>query len=299
MRIVITGADGQLGGELVRALAVQAEVIGTTLADLDVTDPGCVERLASLRPDWVVHAAAATDVDGCEGEPERAMAVNAEGTRRVAEGCRRAGAGLVYVSTDYVFDGLKGSPYIEEDPPAPLNAYAWSKLEGERATQQVAPRWVLIRSAWLYGTRGKNFVTTILEKAAAGERLRVVDDQVGSPTYAADLADAVGLLLSRRLNGLYHVTNSGSCSWYEFARQILRLAGAASVSLSRISSAELSRPARRPAYAVLENAAWQAAGLPPLRPWPEALAAMLAALKAVNPSIGRMVNSSGTSQPTI
>jgi dTDP-4-dehydrorhamnose reductase len=298
MRIVITGADGQLGGELVRALAVQAEVIATTLADLDVTDSCCAEKLASLRPDWVVHAAAATDVDGCEGEPERAMAVNAKGTRRVAEGCRRVGAGLVYVSTDYVFDGCKGTTYFEDDPPAPISVYGWSKLEGERATQDIASPWVIVRSAWLYGTRGKNFVTTILEKAAAGERLRVVDDQVGAPTYAVDLADAVGLLLSRRLNGLYHVTNGGSCSWYEFARQILRLAGV-TAPLSRISSAELSRLARRPAYAVLENAAWRTAGLPPLRPWPEALAAMLAALKAVDSSRGRVVDSSENSRPAI
>ncbi len=299
MRIVITGADGQLGVELMRALAVHGpacrggagrEVIGTTLADLDVTDSCCAKKLASLRPDWVVHAAGATDVDGCEGEPELAIAVNAEGTRRVAEGCRRAAAGLVYLSTDYVFDGRKGAPYTEEDLPAPLNAYGRSKLEGEHATQELAPRWVIIRTAWLYGTHGQNFVKSILEKAAAGERLRVVDDQVGSPTYAADLADAVGLLLFRLsaplrsgaqaegLTVLYHVTNSGSCSWYEFARQILRLAGV-TATLSRIGSAELNRPARRPAYSVLQNAAWRAADLPPLRPWPEALAAMLAALR--------------------
>ncbi len=280
MRIVVTGAAGQLGVELMRALALHGEVIGTDAADLDVTDSGCSERLASLRPDWVVHAAAATDVDRCEGEPERAMAVNAGGTRRVAEGCRRAGAGLVYVSTDFVFDGRKGTPYVEEDSPAPLNVYAWSKLEGERTTRELASPWVIVRSAWLFGTRGKNFVTTILEKATAGERLRVVDDQVGCPTYAADLADALGLLLSRRLTGLYHVTNSGFCSRFEFARQILHLAGV-TAPLDRISSEELSRPARRPAYAVLENAAWRAAGLPPLRPWHEALAAMLVALRAV------------------
>ncbi len=288
MRIVITGAEGQLGVELMRALGVHGEVIDTTLANLDVTDPRCAEKLASLRPGWVVHAAAATDVDGCEGEPERAMTVNAEGTRRVAEGCRRAGAGLIYLSTDYVFDGRKRTPYTEEDPPAPLNVYGWSKLEGEHATRKLASRWAIIRTAWLYGIHGKNFVKTILEKAAGGERLRVVDDQVGSPTYAADLADAVGLLLSRlsagaaqaeRLTGLYHVTNSGSCSWYEFARQILRLSSRlGAIPLERITSGELSRPARRPAYAVLENAAWRTAGLPPLRPWPEALAAMLAAL---------------------
>ncbi len=283
MRVVITGAAGQLGVELMRALAPHGEVIGTDVADLDVTDPRCPERLASLRPDWVVHAGAATDVDGCEGEPERAMAVNAGGTRRVAEGCRRAGAGLVYVSTDYVFDGRKRSPYLEEDSPAPLNVYGWSKLEGERATRDLASPWLIVRSAWLYGTRGKNFVKTILEKATAGERLRVVDDQVGCPTYAADLADAVGLLLSRRLTGLYHVTNSGFCSWYEFARQILRLADV-TAPLDRISSEELSRPARRPAYAVLENAAWCAAGLPRLRPWQEALGAMLVALNAAGSS---------------
>lgn len=281
MRIIITGAEGQLGAELVGALAAHGEVIGTTLADLDVTDPGCADRVAALRPDWVVHAAAATDVDGCEREPECAMAVNADGARRVAEGCRRAGAGLVYMSTDYVFDGNKGAPYTESDPPGPLNAYGRSKLEGERATRSLTSPWVIVRTAWLYGTHGKNFVKTILRKVAAGERLRVVDDQVGSPTYAGDLAGAVALLLSQGLTGLYHVSNSGACSWYEFAREILRLCGSDSTSLSRITSAELNRPAPRPAYSVLENAAWRAAGLPPLRPWPEALAAMLAALKAV------------------
>ncbi len=290
MRIVLTGADGQLGVELVPTLSVHGEVIGTTIADLDVTDHDCADRIATLAPDWVVHAAAATDVDGCEREAERAMAVNAEGTRRVAEGCRRAGAGLVYLSTDYVFDGRKGAPYTEGDAPAPLNAYGRSKLEGERAVRSLASRWVIVRTAWLYGTHGKNFVKTILEKVKAGEGLRVVDDQVGSPTYAADLAGAVALLLVRGQAGVYHVTNGGSCSWYEFTREILRLAAADVTSVSRISSEELSRPARRPAYSVLENAAWKAAGLPPLRPWPEALADMLAALKGVNRSTGRVVN---------
>ncbi len=307
MRFVVTGAQGQLGMELVRALAGRGpasrlsavarrqagggagwEVIGTTTADLDVTDPRCADRLASLRPDWVVHAAGATDVDGCEREPARAMAVNGEGTRRVAEGCRRAGAGLLYVSTDYVFDGEKGSPYTEDDAPAPLNAYGRSKLLGEQATRTVTSGWAIVRTAWLFGVHGRNFVKVILEKAAAGERLRVVDDQLGSPTYAADLADAVAVLLSRLsaggaqaegLAGLYHVTNHGACSWYEFARQILLLSGRAPTALSRIPSGEFHRPARRPAYSVLENAAWRAAGLPVLRPWPEALAAMLAALR--------------------
>jgi dTDP-4-dehydrorhamnose reductase len=286
MRIVVTGADGQLGVELVPTLSVCREVIGITIADLDVTDHDCADRLAALAPDWVVHAAAATDVDGCEREPERAMAVNADGTRRVAEGCRRAGAGLVYLSTDYVFDGRKGAPYTEADTPAPLNAYGRSKLEGERAVRSVVSRWLIVRTAWLYGTQGKNFVKTVLGKVRDGEPLRVVDDQVGSPTYAADLAGAVALLLSRGLTGVFHVTNGGSCSWYEFAREILRLTNVDVNSVKRITSEELSRPARRPGYSVLENAAWRPAGLPPLRAWPEALADMLAALKGVDRSTG-------------
>jgi dTDP-4-dehydrorhamnose reductase len=281
MRIVVTGSDGQLGVELIRVLVAYGEVVGTTIEDLDITDPGCVGRLAALDPDWVVHAAAMTDVDGCEREPERAMAVNARGTRRVADGCRRAGAGLVYLSTDYVFDGHKGAPYTEGDAAAPLNAYGRSKLEGEHAVRSLAARWLIVRTAWLYGTHGKNFVKTILGKVVAGEALRVVDDQVGSPTYAPDLARAVALLLSENQTGLFHVTNSGSCSWYEFTKEILRLIGKDMGTVSPMSSQELNRLAPRPACSVLENAAWRAAGLPPLRPWPAALAEMLAALKAV------------------
>jgi len=298
MRILVTGADGQLGTELMRALAPHGDLIPCTQADMDVTDRRCAEFVAALQPEWVVHTAAATDVDACEREPERAMAVNAEGTRRVAEGCRWVGAGLVYLGTDYVFDGRKGSPYAEWDPPAPLNAYGRSKLEGEQATRTVAPRWTIVRTAWLYGVHGKNFVKTILGKAAAGESLRVVDDQVGSPTYAGDVADAVALLLSRERTGIYHVTNAGTCSWYEFAREILQLTGHDSTAVTPISSAELNRPARRPAYSALENASWQATGFPPLRPWREALAAMLAALRAIDSSIGRIVNWSRNGEPT-
>jgi dTDP-4-dehydrorhamnose reductase len=287
MRIVVTGADGQLGLELVRALAPLGEVVGTTIADLDLTDAGCAGRVAALRPDWVVHAAAATDVDGCERDPGWALAVNGEGTRRVVEGCGRTGAGLVYVSTDYVFDGRKGAPYAEDDPPAPLNAYGRSKLAGEEAVRTFGGRWAIVRTAWLYGVQGKNFVTTILDRARAGRPLRVVDDQTGSPTYAADLADGMASLLSGRHTGVFHATNSGACSWFAFAREILRLAGLAPDAVQPMSSAELDRPARRPAYSVLGDAAWRAAGLPPLRPWPEALAAMLARLRAVDrPSSG-------------
>ena len=280
MRVLITGANGQLGVELVRALAGTAEVIGRDLPDFDITGAECAEVVASLEPDWVVHAAAATDVDGCERDPAMATAVNEVGTRRVAEGCRRAGAGLVYLSTDFVFDGTKSAPYVETDTAAPISAYGRSKLEGERAVQAIAPRWAIVRTAWLYGVHGRNFVKTIVGKAAAGEDLRVVNDQIGSPTYARDLADAIRELLARDSMGVFHLTNGGACSWYEFTREILRQAGFPTTGVAPISSDELSRPARRPAYSVLANAAWERTGLPTLRAWPDALTAMLRAWRA-------------------
>jgi dTDP-4-dehydrorhamnose reductase len=280
MRVLITGVNGQLGMELTRVLAGSVEVIGRDLPEWDLTRPECAQQVADLTPGWVIHAAAHTDVDGCERDPGKAMAVNAEGTRRVAEGCRRAGASLVYLSTDFIFDGTKRTPYLETDVPAPRSAYGRSKLEGERIVQALAPRWAIVRTAWLYGVHGKNFVKTILGKAAAGESLRVVNDQVGCPTYAADLAEALALLVSRGMTGLFHLTNAGACSWYDFTREILRQGGFPAIRVDPITSAALGRPAARPAYSVLAPAEWQAAGQRPLRPWPEALAAMLAAWRA-------------------
>ncbi len=284
MRVLITGANGQLGVELTRALTGTAEVMGCDLPDFDITGPACAELVASLAPDWVVHAAAATDVDGCERDPAMATAVNEEGSRHVAEGCRRARAGLIYLSTDFVFDGAKQSPYVETDPAAPLSVYGRSKLGGEQAVQAIAPRWAIVRTAWLYGVHGRNFVKTIVGKVAAGEPLQVVNDQVGSPTYARDLAEAIRALLAREAMGVFHLTNSGSCSWYEFTSEILRQAGFAATCVTPISSGELDRPARRPAYSVLANAAWERVGLPRLRPWPQALAAMLEAWRAAGPT---------------
>ena len=284
MRVLITGVKGQLGVELSRALAGGGEVIGRDLPELDITGAVCADQVAALEPDWVVHAAAATDVDGCERDPAMALAVNEEGTRRVAEGCRLAGAGLLYISTDFVFDGQKGSPYLETDAPVPVSAYGRSKLAGERAVQETVSRWAVVRTAWLYGVHGKNFVKTIVGKAAAGEQLRVVDDQVGSPTYARDLAAAIAELLTRGLTGIFHLTNGGSCSWFEFTREILRQGGFSATGVLPISSRELARPARRPAYSVLANGAWERAGLSVLRPWPQALAAMLEAWRAAGPA---------------
>jgi len=277
-RIVVTGADGQLGTELVRSLRRLGQVLETTIADTDLTDPRSTGHLVSLRPTWIVHAAAATDVDRCEREPAWAYAVNAEGTARVVEACHQTGAGLVYISTDYVFDGTKRTPYTEADAPAPLNVYGRSKLLGEEHTRTLPSRWMILRTAWLYGLHGKNFVKAILGKADAGDTMRVVDDQVGCPTYAPDLAEAVRVALTHGLTGTFHLTNAGACSWYEFAREILLLAAHPLDRLSPMSSGSLDRPARRPALSVLESPAWRAAGLAPLRPWRDALRDMLAAL---------------------
>lgn len=286
MRVLVTGAKGQLGVELLDVLGRDHDVVGLDLPELDITKAEATQAIADTRPAWVIHAAAWTDVDGCERDPERAFLVNGEGTRRVAEACRAAGAGLVYLSTDYVFDGRKGTPYVETDPVAPLSVYARSKVAGEEAVRTVAPRWAIVRTAWLFGVSGKNFVKTIVEKAAAGGPLRVVDDQVGSPTYARDLAEAIAQLISRKLTGTYHVTNAGSCSWYEFTRTILKEAGLAQVEVTPMTTAELGRPAPRPALSVLANHAWSAAGLRLLRPWPEALAAMLEAWGRANGKVG-------------
>ena len=281
MRVLVTGAKGQLGVALLAVLKPYHDVVGLDLPEFDITASDTGRVIADLHPAWVVHAAAWTDVDGCERDAARADLVNGEGTRRVAEGCRAAGAGLIYLSTDYVFDGRKGQPYVETDPVSPVSAYARSKIAGEEATRRIAPSWAIVRTAWLFGVSGRNFVKAIVEKAASGQPLRVVDDQVGSPTYAGDLAEAIGQLVSRQLTGTYHVTNAGSCSWYDFARAIVQQAGLTGVPVSPMTTAELGRPAPRPAFSVLANHAWAAAGLRPLRPWPQALAAMLAAWKNI------------------
>ena len=290
MRVLVTGAKGQLGVELLDVFGHDHDVVGLDLPEWDITKPDGARAITDARPVWVVHAAAWTDVDGCERDPERAYLVNGEGTRRVAEACRTVGAGMVYLSTDYVFDGQKGAPYLETDLVAPASNYARSKVAGEEAVRALAPRWAVVRTAWLFGVSGKNFVKTIVEKGATGGPLRVVDDQVGSPTYARDLAGAIEQLVSRELTGTYHVTNAGSCSWYAFARAILKEAGLAHVPVAPMTTAELGRPAPRPAFSVLANHAWSAAGLRPLRPWPDALAAMLTAWKQTDafPTIPRL-----------
>ena len=253
-KVFVTGASGMLGRELQRELADGYDVVAPRV---DITDrDAIVGAITTVAPDVVVHAAAWTDVDGCELDPERALRTNALGTRHVADGARRAGAHVVAVSTDYVFDGTADRPYTEWDDPNPASAYGRSKLGGER---ELDPGWAVARTSWLFAGQGKNFVRTILERD--GE-LRVVDDQVGNPTAAPDLARMIRHLVATRLPGTFHVTNQGATSWFQLARDACALAGQDPERVQPMSSSELDRPAPRPARSVLDNAALRLSGIP-------------------------------------
>ncbi|HZS11171.1 MAG TPA: dTDP-4-dehydrorhamnose reductase [Nitrospirales bacterium] len=269
MRIFLTGADGQLGHELQRVLRDDELLLGIW-PKFDVREDAAVERIVAARPGVVIHTAAYTDVDGAEREPETAWAINAEGTERVARAAAKAGARLITLSTDYVFDGRETRPYTEEDPPNPLNAYGRSKLEGERRALAACSRTLVVRTAWLYGRHGKNFVTSIMRQASSGIPLRVVVDQRGCPTAAPDLAEAISYLL-RRTNaaGILHAVGAGDCTWHEFAEAIVQDMGVRTPVMA-IRSEELSRPAVRPAYAVLSIDRLAAAGYA-MPPWRESL----------------------------
>jgi len=277
MRCLITGAGGMLGQALRRALGESHEVVALSRPQLDVTDLAAVrEALARWAPDIVIHAAAWTDVDGCQRDPDRAFRVNALGSRNVALGCQAVGAACCYISSDYVFDGTKVEPYTEFDRPNPISVYGVSKLAGERAVRALTPRHWIVRTAWLYGPGGRNFVRTLLARARDGEDLRVVDDQIGSPTYAPDLAQAIARLIREPRYGLWHLTNSQSCTWYDFAAAILENTGQTGVRLEPILSKDLDRPAPRPRNSALRNYCWEQEGWPPLRRWPDALRDYLA-----------------------
>jgi dTDP-4-dehydrorhamnose reductase len=252
MKILILGYKGMLGSDLMQRLGGRHEVIGRDIDEIDITlESSCREVFSDVMPEIVVNAAAYTDVDGCESNRERCFTVNAEGVRNICLASGQIGARVVHYSTDYVFDGTKGEPYLEDDRTNPLSAYGESKLAGELYLRQYAGDFTLIRTEWLYGRNGKNFVKTILAKANEENHLKVVDDQIGSPTFTWDLAGATRLLIEGNHKGVFHVTNRGSCSWYEFACEILASKGIKDVTVAPISSDQLKRPARRPAYSVL------------------------------------------------
>lgn len=268
MRILITGATGQLGSELCRVLA-QDTVIPKDLPDFDLTRSDIVDQIVDARPDVIIHAGAYTDVDGAEREPDRATAVNVTGTELVATAAARTGARLVYVSTDYVFDGTQQVPYREEDRPHPLNHYGLTKWQGEQAVLSSGAKALVIRTAWLYGRQGKNFVKSIMRAAQEQPVLNVVDDQRGCPTYAGDLAATIVQLLQRDVDGIVHVTNRGHCTWHEFAQAIVQEMGL-SVPVLPITTAQAGRPALRPPYSVLSLDRLTSLGLD-LPDWRQAL----------------------------
>ncbi len=283
MRILLLGAGGQLATDLLATLPGD-KVFPFTHEELDICDAAMVRsRVSNLRPDAIFNTAAFHRVDECEEQPEQSFRVNAVGVYHLARVAAAVGAVLVHFSTDYVFDGAKRTPYIETDAPNPQSVYALSKRAGELIVQRYCPRYLLVRTCGLYGLaptmsgqanrrgKGTNFVETMLRLAEAGQPIRVVTDQVLTPTSSADLARALGPLIHTERFGLYHLTNTGQCSWFEFAQEIFRLAGL-SPDLRPTTSEALGRKARRPAYSVLDNFNYRAAGFPDLRPWQEALA---------------------------
>jgi dTDP-4-dehydrorhamnose reductase len=275
MKILVCGAGGMLGRDLLRAGAAAGhDVSGLTRAELDVTDAGAVrEAIARARPDAVFNCAAWTDVDGAEEHEAEATHVNGEGAGNVAAAAAEAGAGVLYVSSDYVFDGAKGEPYVESDATAPVSAYGRSKLAGEAATTAANPRHFVVRSSWLFGTHGGNFVATMLRLGAERDELRVVDDQVGCPTWTGHLADGLLGIATEADYGIHHLAGGGECSWCDFAREIFRQAGV-ECEVHPITTSEYPLPATRPAYSVLRSSR----GLE-LPPWQEGLGRYLAERK--------------------
>lgn len=287
VRVLVTGAGGQLGRDLLDAFG-DHEVVGLTHSELEVADEAqVVAAVADHEPDLVLHAAAWTDVDGCQQDPDRAHRVNALGAWWVARACRLVEAAMVYVSTDYVFGGsgpptaapagTPPRPYTEFDPPNPVNAYGHSKAAGEQLVRQTLAHHYVVRTSWVCGARGSNFVTTMLRVGSQQGQVRVVDDQVGSPTFTRDLAAAIRQLAVTGRYGTYHRTNHGTCSWHELAGATFELAGM-DVDVIPITSAQLDRPAPRPTWSVLSDRHSRTCGLDPLPDWRDGLDRLLSEL---------------------
>jgi dTDP-4-dehydrorhamnose reductase len=254
VKAIVTGARGMLAHALIPLLERAGhEVLGLSRTDADVSAPGALlHPFQAFRPDWVFHLAAWTRVDECEDDPDRAFAVNAMGARNAATAAGRFGAALLTISTDYVFSGRASRPYREYDPVAPQSVYGASKWAGEQAVREVLPRHVVVRTSWLFGSGGHNFIDTILRRARGGEGLRVVDDQRGSPTWTRDLAPMLLRLAEAEHYGTYHVSNAGDCTWWDLAEYAVRKAGY-DVPVEKTTTAELGRPAPRPSYSILNN----------------------------------------------
>ena len=275
-RILVVGAKGMLGRDLLPILQSPREadpsegneVVGWDIDEIDIRQESSTRsKIESLRPDIIIHLAAYTNVDGCETDADEAFRVNAEGTKHVAMGAEACGAKVVYLSTDYVFDGKGKEAYVESDSPHPLNIYGHSKLRGEQNLQERLEDYLIIRTQWLYGRYGKNFVTSILRQAREKSTLTIVNDQTGSPTYTVDLSRAILALIRHKSRGIFHVANREACTWYVFGQAILKFSGVEGVSLIPISSEESGRRAVRPSYSVLSTEKLRRETGMRLRPW--------------------------------
>lgn len=272
MNILVTGADGQLGRELLEQIAAKGwQAHGTDRDTMDIADLAqCRAVMAQLRPDAVIHAAAYTAVDLAEMQPDEAYKINALGTRNVALAAEELQAKCCVVSTDYVFAGTGTKPYREYDQTGPRTVYGLTKLAGEQLAASLNSRWYVVRTAWLYGKHGNNFVKTMLKLGGERDSVTVVSDQRGSPTNAADLAAFLLELVATEQYGIYHATNSGECTWYEFAQAIFARKGLP-VEVRPCTTDQFPRPAKRPAYSVLDSMAIRTNGFRPLRPWKDGL----------------------------
>ncbi|MBN1287209.1 MAG: dTDP-4-dehydrorhamnose reductase [Anaerolineae bacterium] len=276
MRVLITGADGRLGGRLAAVMAAGHEVTGVDVNHFDITDYAAAQRAVhDIAPQLIVHCAAMTDVDGCARDPDLALRVNGCGTQNVALAAQAVDAVLAYVSTNEVFDGTKRTPYLEYDVTNPINPYGYTKWVGEQAVRDALARFYIIRISWLFAHGGRNFIHAILARARAGQALRVVTDEVAAPTYNDDLAEAIARLVTTGRYGVYHLVNEGEASRYEFARRILDAAGFAGTPIEPVTGAEYRRDSTPPAYGTLRNFAAARLGIR-LRPWEDALEAFLA-----------------------
>ncbi len=271
MKILITGSNGMLGSDLVKQLNENNILSCPTSNNLDITNKEeVIDFIVSQSPDVVINTAAYTDVDGCEENQEKAYAVNGEGVKNLALGCNKADASLVHISTDYVFNGQKNTPLVEDDEIGPISIYGKSKLQGEQHIQKILDKYYIVRTAWLYGLNGKNFPKTMLELAKTHDKITVVNDEIGSPTYTVDLAKAISELIQTDYYGIYHITNSDACSWCEFAKYIFNIANI-DVDVIPVTAKEFARAAPRPSYSVLNNKNWESKGFKPLRSYREAI----------------------------
>jgi dTDP-4-dehydrorhamnose reductase len=281
MKILLLGHKGMLGSDLLTQMRLHHEVVGMDQAEIDITSAGdCANAIDKTAPQIIINAAAYTNVDACETAREDCFAVNAEAVKNIADACRNKNIRIVHFSTDYVFNGSGSAPYKEDDNCDPINTYGASKLLGEQYLQSLAKNYIIIRTAWLYGANGKNFVRTILEKAKTTPKLTVVDDQIGSPTSTKDLAAAVDHLIEISAQGIFHVTNRGSCSWYQFAVKILQEAGIDDVEVSPIKSDQLVRAAKRPANSVMSMQKFIATTGKAMQPWQLGLQDYLESMKS-------------------